>query len=191
MTDAAATFTHTGDINGSGELTVKTADGDITVNSTLTSSNKVTLNAGTAAVIVDVNITSSVVRTLTVGGQDAIITGLVNRQRGAQGNALISILSGTTGTFNGAALTGPIDFSAVSNVTSVVTPPPAPGGGIAASTPADAAFCSDIAACGVVVDVFGTDYSLVEAGGGSESEYVASPFVTEGFWEQLLEDAEE
>ncbi len=52
------------------------------------------------------------------------------------------------------------------------------------STPAAAAFCSDVAECPVTVDGFGTDASLVEAGGGAEG----SPFVTEGFWEQLLED---
>ena len=154
---------------GTGSITVGgliTGAGNASIS--LISNTTIALNAGITTTSA-VNIDSTGVTTIAAAGD---------------------INAGGAVTF-GAAFTGPIDFSAVSNVTSVVTPPPAPGGGIAASTPADAAFCSDIAACGVVVDVFGTDYSLVEAGGGSESEYVASPFVTEGFWEQLLEDAEE
>ncbi|MCZ6885102.1 MAG: hypothetical protein O7E53_01915, partial [Alphaproteobacteria bacterium] len=59
------------------------------------------------------------------------------------------------------------------------------------TTPAAAAFCTDFASCPVSVDVFGTDYSLVEAGGGTGESYQESPFVTEGFWEQLLEDEDE
>jgi len=72
----------------------------------------------------------------------------------------------------------------------VVNPPQSKAAAQADTTPAAAAFCSDIIACGVVVDVFGTDYSLLESGGG-EGDYAASPFVTEGFWEQLLEEEEE
>ena len=57
------------------------------------------------------------------------------------------------------------------------------------TTPASAAFCTNFASCPVSVDVFGTDFSLVE--GGDEDSYQESPFVTEGFWKQLLEDEDE
>ena len=104
------------------------------------------------------------------------------------GAALIGLLPATSGTFGGVTL--PVTVIAGVQFDARNAPSINPSSkldietGSLDSTPAATAFCSDVAECPVSVDVFGTDYSLVEAGGGAEG----SPFVTEGFWEQLLED---
>ena len=43
----------------------------------------------------------------------------------------------------------------------------------------------------VVVDLFTIDFSLVDAAGGAEGAYQASPYVSGDFWKQVLEEEEE
>jgi len=170
--------------------------GDIIFTGTLRDSGGPTfpalvIDAGIGTFSAEVNIASTDIAKLAIGGLGVTLTGTVGGEtNNIRGAVLIGLLPGASGTFGGVTLSGFIDLAAITNDISTIdlsrlldieT-------GSLDTTPAAAAFCSDIRECPVVVDVFGTDYSLVEAGGGSEGAYQESPFVTENFWEQLLSE---
>lgn len=65
---------------------------------------------------------------------------------------------------------------------------PIPMVGSLSNTPAQAAFNSDFTEGPGQSDVFGTDFSLVEAAGGAEAAYTGLNYVFQDFWEFLEGD---
>ena len=208
-------FTVTGDVSVGSASTVSTTGGAISISGKLTSSVSITLDAGSSSVSVNevvIGPTAGAVLfldgdpfgTLKIGGTGGVridgggtVEGNTNNARAAQ---LIQLIGSGSGTFfvnfplsaegtSLAQLTKQIAAAAAAVQGFVAN---VPGAGEELSGPAQAlSIAFDPQVTALVPDPFGIDYSVVDASGGSEEAYQASPYVSGDFWSQILEEEEE
>ena len=181
-------FTVTGNVSVGSASSVSTGGGAINITGTLTSGNNITLDGG--AVTTNVNITSAAFGTLSVAGIVQLNGTVGGGFENIAGAALIRLISGA-GFFGIVPLSlvqldldaliddlASVDFKIDVNIGALTT------------TPAQVAFCTDVSQCAINPDIFGTDFGLLEAGGGSEDAYQASPYVGGDFWKEFLDEEE-
>ena len=109
--------------------------------------------------------------------------------------SVINVLGGGACTFNGAiCLDNPAAVGAAAALSDFVggpfIPQPPPSDTATNSlenTPAQCAFNSDPLEGASCVDVFGTEFELVEAAGGADAAYTGLNYVFQDFWEFLEE----
>ena len=181
-------------------ITTETISGKITGGSAIVA-GAVTLTAGTINPTIVIGSTSTKSTTqfgvVTVTGSANFPTGsTIFGESGAQ--AAAAILPGGSCIFNAISCT---DNSAASfenlvsgqfiqDLASLNINVDVNIGGLE-TTPAQVAFCTDVTQCGINPDVFGTDFGLLDAGGGSGDAYQAMPYVGGDFWKEFLGEEED
>lgn len=197
-----------GAATGSSQFTVTAGAGNIMITSighaAAVVANTVVLMGSTVTGDVNVGAANADVGVLAVSGVPVTLTGFVGGDAGLGGVALINLLAGN-GTFNGIDLTvgfgggGNPDPGANATAPSAATVSLAvqvtrgaqidvvPDIGSSAealgTTPAQAAFLTDLTEGAAPIDVFGGDYSVVEIAEGAEVAYNGLAYIFEDFWQ--------
>ena len=131
---------------------------------------------------------------ITIG--NVALTGTVNNVAAAASAASVVFNAGGTCTFNLADCTGqtgigPIPGNAIDLFEPAQFIPQPPSNETSTNsldnTPAQAAFNDDPLEGEFAVDVFGTEFELVETAGGAEAAYTGLNYVFQDFWEFLEE----
>jgi hypothetical protein len=164
-----------------------TSTGDVTVRTTSSITGTITahlasLTAGeiTGSVFIDGTLTLNA--SIVVLGNNSSVGGF-----NVPAESIILTKVGTTGPFT---FNGKIIGVNESDLDPDIPDTPEPGGGGPATTPAQAVFGANITQSAFTVNVFEVDFALVESG-GAEGAYEGLPFVTGGFWKNLLGETEE
>ena len=168
------------------------------VNSTATAAGTVILNGNSdlavnIGAVGDVQFGVLTIGTINTGTYVFTNTSLIRGDDGLNGSTAIANPNQRSCSFNGIDCTvnNELLFDFIESIpTGPFTPPfPASKTGTDSldNTPAQAAFNDDPLEGEFAVDVFGTEFELVEAAGGAEAAYTGLNYVFQDFWEFLAE----